>query len=94
MPTHALQGPERPADPCAIVIFGAAGDLTRRKLLPALYNLKVNGLLPRELALIGVARKERSCEEFREEQSKDIRAFATTPVDEHLWGELSDALYY
>src|SRR6266545_2509073 len=46
----------RPSPPCAIVIFGAAGDLTKRKLLPALYNLKASGHLPRQLAIIGVAR--------------------------------------
>src|SRR5262249_36617305 len=82
------------ADSCNIVIFGAAGDLTKRKLFPALYNLKANGLLPRELAVIGVTRRPKTHEEFREEQSKDIREFATAPVDETLWGELRDALYY
>ena len=53
----AKEGALRAAGPCAIVIFGAAGDLTKRKLLPALYNLKVHGLLPHELAIIGVTRK-------------------------------------
>ena len=46
----------RPSPPCTIVIFGAAGDLTKRKLLPALYNLKASGLLPRQLAIVGVTR--------------------------------------
>jgi glucose-6-phosphate 1-dehydrogenase len=76
------------------VIFGAAGDLTKRKLLPALYNLKASGLLPRQLAIIGVTRKEKSHEQFREEQSKDIREFATRDVDDKLWDELRRALYY
>ncbi len=84
----------RPSPPCAIVIFGAAGDLTKRKLLPAIYNLKASGLLPRQLAVVGVTRKEKSHEQFREEQSKDIREFATRPVDETLWKEIRDALYY
>ena len=84
----------RPSPPCAIVIFGAAGDLTKRKLLPALYNLKASGLLPRQLAIVGVARKEKSHEQFRGEQSKDIREFATRPVDEALWDEIRGALYY
>jgi glucose-6-phosphate 1-dehydrogenase len=92
--TSALAGLSRAADPCAIVIFGAAGDLTKRKLLPALYNLKLNGLLPKELAIVGVTRKEKSHEQFREEQSQDIREFATTTVDEALWTELREALYY
>ncbi len=84
----------RPAPPCAFVIFGAAGDLTKRKLLPALYNLKAAGLLPPQLAIVGVARKEKSHEQFREEQSKDIREFATQPVDEALWVDVRSALYY
>src|SRR5882762_2146209 len=84
----------RPSPPCTIVIFGAAGDLTKRKLLPALYNLKASGLLPWQFAIVGVARKEKSHEQFREEQSKDIREFATQQVDEALWAEVRSALYY
>ena len=84
----------RPSTPCAIVILGAAGDLTKRKLLPALYNLKAAGLLPRQLAIVGVTRKEKSHEQFREEQSKDMREFATRPVDDALWDEIRSALYY
>jgi glucose-6-phosphate 1-dehydrogenase len=84
----------KPAPPCTFVIFGAAGDLTKRKLLPALYNLKAAGLLPRQLAIVGVARKQKSHEQFREEQSKDIREFATQKVDESLWNELRSGLFY
>jgi glucose-6-phosphate 1-dehydrogenase len=84
----------RPSSPCAIVVFGAAGDLTKRKLLPAIYNLKASGLLPRQLAVVGVTRKEKSNEQFRDEQSKDIREFATRPVDDALWKEIRDAVYY
>ncbi|MBI3106934.1 MAG: glucose-6-phosphate dehydrogenase [Candidatus Rokubacteria bacterium] len=94
MPEASVPGVLRPAGPCAIVIFGAAGDLTKRKLLPALYNLKVNGLLPQELAIVGVTRKEKSHEQFRAEQSQDMRDFATQAVDESLWGELRQGLYY
>ncbi len=92
--THALAGPVRPSDPCTIVIFGAAGDLTKRKLLPALYNLKSNGLLPRDVAIVGSSRQKIGHAQFREEQSKDISEFATRPVDEALWEELRNALYY
>src|SRR5215470_945211 len=92
--SHALSGPGRPAPPCAVVIFGSAGDLTKRKLLPALYNLKAAGLLPREFAIVGVARREKTPEQFREETTKDIREFATAPVDDALWAELRNALYF
>jgi glucose-6-phosphate 1-dehydrogenase len=84
----------RPAPPCTVVIFGAAGDLTRRKLLPALYNLKAHRLLPRELAIVGVTRKPKGHDQFRQEQSRDIAEFATMPVDPGLWTDLRDALYY
>src|SRR4030095_14471431 len=50
--------------------------------------------LPHQLAIVGVARKEKSHEQFREEQSKDIHEFATQPVDEALWAEVRPALYY
>ncbi len=62
--------------------------------MPALYNLKAAGLLPRQLAIVGVTRKEKSHEQFREEQSKDIHEFATQAVDETLWAEVRSALYY
>ena len=94
MTQNAVSGQLRAPSPCAIVIFGAAGDLTKRKLMPALYNLKANGLLPREFAVVGVTRKEKSHEAFRAEQSKDIAEYATIPVDQALWGELRGALYY
>ncbi len=94
MPEADPSGLLQSAGPCAIVIFGAAGDLTKRKLLPALYNLKASGLLAQELAIVGVSRKEKPHEQFQEEQSRDIHAFATQTVDEELWGELRQVLYY
>jgi glucose-6-phosphate 1-dehydrogenase len=92
--SHVLSEPGRPAPPCAVVIFGAAGDLTKRKLVPALYNLKALGLLPRGFAIVGVARREKTHEQFREEQTRDIAEFATTRVDGALWAELREAMYF
>ena len=51
--------------PCAVVIFGATGDLTHRKLVPALYNIAADGELPPAVAVIGFARRPKSDEEFR-----------------------------
>ena len=51
-------GAGRPGDPCIMVIFGASGDLTKRKLIPALYNLAKDNLLSKEFALVGMARNE------------------------------------
>jgi glucose-6-phosphate 1-dehydrogenase len=91
---EALAGAGRPAPPCTVVIFGAAGDLTKRKLMPALYNLKTAGLLSREFAIVGVARRDQTHEQFRDELTRSIREFATTRVDETLWGELRAAMYF
>jgi glucose-6-phosphate 1-dehydrogenase len=55
--TPAILQPERTPDPCIVVIFGASGDLTKRKLLPALYHLEQAGLLPKDFAVVGVARR-------------------------------------
>jgi glucose-6-phosphate 1-dehydrogenase len=74
-----------PSDPCAIVIFGATGDLTKRKLVPALYNLHCNGLLPKEFAFVGVVRKPMDDKAFRELMSANIREFSPHPVNPKAW---------
>ena len=68
-----------------MVIFGAAGDLTRRKLIPALYNLAKHELLSREFAVVGVAHSAMTTEEYRAKMSADIKEFATDEVDQDLW---------
>ncbi len=73
----------RPADPCALVIFGASGDLTHRLLVPALYNLAVEGLLPQAFALIGVARTEWSSEAFAADLASSLPKFATRDIDQN-----------
>jgi glucose-6-phosphate 1-dehydrogenase len=84
----------RPGDPCAMVIFGASGDLTKRKLIPALYNLAKDNLLSKEFAVIGFARNEMTTEQFRDMLSSEIKEFATTSVDDELWHWLSQRIYY
>ncbi len=86
-------GMECPGDPCAIVIFGATGDLTKRKLLPSLYNLRLNGLLPREFALVGVVRRSMDDEAFRDLMSAEIREFATASIDPALWADFRARLH-
>src|SRR5579862_7325643 len=83
-----------PGDACAMVIFGASGVLTKRKLIPALYNLAKDNLLSKEFALIGFARNEMTNEQFRERLAADIKEFATTDVDPELWGWFSERIYY
>jgi glucose-6-phosphate 1-dehydrogenase len=92
--TGASLGPGRPGDPCVMVIFGASGDLTKRKLIPALYNLAKDHLLSKEFALVGVARNEMNTEQFRDMISKEIGDFATTKVDPDLWHWFARRIYY
>lgn len=84
-----------PGEPCLMVIFGASGDLAKRLLLPALYNLAADGLLPERFAIIGVAMDNMTTDEFRERMSGNIRQYSTrTDFDEGVWGKLCDRLYY
>src|SRR6202167_1577242 len=75
----------RTADPCVMVIFGFSGDLTRRKLVPALYNLASQQLLSREFAVIGVGRTPMSDDAARKTLIDDFKTFATGTVDLDLW---------
>ncbi len=84
----------QPAGPCAMVIFGAAGDLTKRKLIPALYNLARSQLLPQEFAIVGVARAPMTTEDFRQRMGRDIREFATEQVEPGLWEWFAERLHY
>ncbi|HUA24905.1 MAG TPA: glucose-6-phosphate dehydrogenase [Steroidobacteraceae bacterium] len=100
-PTHSpehpsqLEGlPHRVADPCVMVIFGASGDLTKRKLIPALYNLGKENLLSRSFAIVGFASADLTCESFREQLSKDVKQFAIGPVDEEVWDWIRRRIYY
>ncbi|MBV8564217.1 MAG: glucose-6-phosphate dehydrogenase [Methylobacteriaceae bacterium] len=83
-----------PPDPCALVIFGAAGDLTKRLLVPALYHLRQAKLLPSELTLIGIARQEMTTEAFRAEFGAALRQFETVAVDQNDWQWVADRAHY
>ncbi|HEY7604276.1 MAG TPA: glucose-6-phosphate dehydrogenase [Gaiellaceae bacterium] len=90
---EGLRLPRTP-DPCAIVIFGASGDLTRRKLFPAVYSLAVRNLLPDELAIVGVARTDGTDDEFRAQMKDAVREFGRDPVDEKVWKRLAERMHY
>ncbi|HEY0556308.1 MAG TPA: glucose-6-phosphate dehydrogenase [Thermoanaerobaculia bacterium] len=77
-----------------MVIFGATGDLTKRKLIPALYNLIVHGLLPEAFAVVGVGRSELSDDEFRKRMEKDLKEFATSEIDPKKLKWLSSRMRY
>lgn len=74
-----------PAPPCALVIFGASGDLTKRKLIPALHYLAKSNLVSTSSAVIGVGLPAMTDEEFREKVGDDLKEFATSPVDPARW---------
>ena len=81
-----------PLDPCTIVIFGASGDLTSRKLVPALYNLYLNDGLPKPFIIVGASRTDLSHDEFREKLKASCAA--TDNSDLALWHEFAGNLYY
>src|SRR5215471_6801584 len=90
----AGKGTGDPGDPCVMVIFGASGDLTKRKLIPALYNLAKDNLLSREFALVGFARLDLTSDQFRDKCSEDVRKFATGAIDPDVWHWLARRLHY
>src|ERR1700726_2249957 len=82
--------------PCALVIFGAAGDLSWRKLLPALYNLNVDGVLPANFAVVGFGIGEQGDPDqwFRERARDGTAHFSRRPLDESHWADFSRCLFY
>jgi glucose-6-phosphate 1-dehydrogenase len=89
------EGLERlPVHPTTLVIFGATGDLAKRKLLPALYNLAHEGSLPERFNLIGVSRSEKSDEQFQAEMREAIEQYSRTPANEEVLDALLENVRY
>src|SRR3954470_22340348 len=85
----------RTADPCIIVIFGASGDLAKRKLLPAIFKLVQQRLLPAELAIVGFARTEMSDDDFRSAMREAVSEFSDVkPTDDEVWNSFASHMYY
>lgn len=84
----------KPGDPCVMVIFGATGDLTKRKLMPSLYNLYKENLLSSRFAIIGVAVNDFSTDTFREQLTKDIKEFGTSEIDAKTWDWFVERTHY
>ncbi|HEX4708801.1 MAG TPA: glucose-6-phosphate dehydrogenase [Candidatus Udaeobacter sp.] len=80
--------------PCSIVIFGATGDLTHRKLVPALYNLAGDGELPPAVVIIGFARRKKSDEEFRRDLEEAARKFSRQSVRDEIWNTFAQSIFY
>ncbi len=90
------------APPCTLVIFGATGDLTKRLVMPAIYNLARTGLLSRNFAIVGLGRGEQTDQEFSDYLGKEVRGFMTgremggVPIafDEEAWGRLANRISF
>ncbi len=86
---------ERTADPCTVIIFGASGDLTKRKLVPALYRLTQERLLPAEFAIVGFARSPMSHADFRAKMKDAIVTYSEAKrVDEAVWDSFAKGIFY
>ena len=95
MHRDALAKPNNlPAGPCAMVIFGASGDLTRRKLIPALCNLAAAGLLPARFAIIGFAFDPLTTDSFRKQLNDEVQSSETAPLDPKLWESILERTFY
>jgi glucose-6-phosphate 1-dehydrogenase len=93
-PLLAGLGRHRTPEPCAVVIFGASGDLTKRKLIPALYSLAYNGFLPAEFGVVGVARTPMTGEEFRARMCEAVREHGRDEFREDVWERLAGGMSY
>jgi glucose-6-phosphate 1-dehydrogenase len=92
IPNHLDSNPT--AAPCVMVIFGASGDLTKRKLLPAICNLVQDNLLPQQFAIVGFATNDYTTESFRKMLGEEIPKYAPTPVDRKFWDGIAERIYY
>jgi glucose-6-phosphate 1-dehydrogenase len=80
--------------PCSVVIFGATGDLTHRKLMPALYNLAADGDLPPAVTVIGFARRPKTDDDFRREMEAAVKEFSRQAVRDEIWKNFAQSVFY
>ncbi|MGA2248242.1 MAG: glucose-6-phosphate dehydrogenase [Verrucomicrobiota bacterium] len=91
----AGNGDRKPFDPCTIVIFGASGDLTSRKLIPALYHLFKDEQMPATFRVVGFARREKNDASWRQELRTALDQFSRTkPVDDQVWNRFAENVFY
>ena len=90
--THAATNPV--AKPCVMVIFGATGDLTKRKLIPALCNLAADNLLSKQFAIIGFAGNDLNTDSFRKMLADEIPKYSSALIDQKIWSWLAERIYY
>ncbi|GAB14471.1 glucose-6-phosphate 1-dehydrogenase [Arthrobacter globiformis NBRC 12137] len=84
----------RVAGPSSLVLFGVTGDLARKKLLPAVYDLASRGLLPPSFALVGFGRQNRTNEDLKAAIKESVKAYSRTPFSEAVWDQLSEGIRF
>ncbi|MFM7556119.1 MAG: glucose-6-phosphate dehydrogenase, partial [Verrucomicrobiota bacterium] len=85
----------RTAEPCTVVIFGASGDLTSRKLIPAIYHLTLEKLMPQPFRIVGFARRDKTDATWRAELREALGRFSRTqPVREDVWDAFAANIHY
>ena len=77
-----------------LVIFGGTGDLTHRKLMPALYNMLLDGLVPENFQVVSIGRRDKTEEEYRNEIRISMEKYSRNKVDEKIWARLNDMIRY
>jgi glucose-6-phosphate 1-dehydrogenase len=93
--TCRLSDNRKALEPCSVIIFGASGDLTARKLIPALYHLQRDKQMPSDFRIVGFARREKTDASWRTELRSDLDQFSRTkPVDQAVWQEFAQHLNY
>src|SRR5580698_2113985 len=90
----AEESKAQPAGPCLMVIFGASGDLTKRKLIPALYNLSRSGHLPENFAVIGFAFDAMDTAAFRDTITREAHELSEAPIEPESWARFVERLNY
>jgi len=91
---RSLHSSSAVAVPAVIVIFGAAGDLTKRKLIPALFNLEAQNLLPSHIAMVGIDRVAMDSDTYRQTLGSDIASYVGNGFEQNLWNDNVDKVYY
>ncbi len=86
--------PNPVAAPCVMIIFGASGDLTKRKLIPALCNLAQDGIHPKQFAILGFAANDYTTETFRKMLGEEIPKYSPAPIDPRIWDSMIERIYY
>jgi glucose-6-phosphate 1-dehydrogenase len=86
--------PTAAASPCVMVIFGVTGDLTKRKLIPALLNLAQENVLSKQFAIVGFAGNDYDTESFRKSLGEEIPQFTSDPIDLKMWDWMAERIYY